>query len=446
MKLLDCTFAYKIPQYNVRVTTFAPRKSLAFEWLILEASLTANAHSEYADMSFEDLFAKVFKLSESETFLRMSLSNLIEYKAVECARFSDEISFSVLKMSDVRITETGIEMHQKGMLPSKSSENLFQVFKNSVDKDFFLMETNRIVYRGEPANSEILCDEKGKIEMPTVPQIKDFLLEKQKGKQKKNPFDWLKKETELGEIKISEDDDVRYEKVRNALLIDTALQCSFEKPELCRGNEMEALFASLPDIPKEFSHLPEFEFESIDESVNKMFMVEKFLENMKNCVLYSLESGESFVVDFTKQNQNLIKENTRSLIEKKSKPREMVVIFQNAPKFNYIAASKSSPVHKIEVPYAVTSEDILFDSKKKRFRAGQITIKAEGFSKEIPVGFIEENEDFSIEQIAEQIIAQYSDENKDLQKLDKFLRGEKSEDKQKKSKAKSQNLGCKNAK
>ena len=157
MNLTDVFLSLPVVKYNTDVIHFAPRKSTQIEWLILEilTKLKNNSNSEYNDYSVDLLFSYIFKIPDSDNLIKPCLIDLISMGAIEeHGGLSDETKMKDYVMRDLSITDIGLEMQQKGLLPGEDLTQVVEFYFN-VSKKQVQIDNGKRSYGAEPIGIQI---------------------------------------------------------------------------------------------------------------------------------------------------------------------------------------------------------------------------------------------------------------------------------------------------
>lgn len=115
--------------YKVRVKCVSTRRLTTIEWIILNCTKKFSNSDTMADKTLKYAFEDVFQLQNSGLLIKPCLINLQNIKVIE---LSDGIKFDYdsLKFSDIKITDTGIQMLEEGLLPGEQTELPIDIYYN----------------------------------------------------------------------------------------------------------------------------------------------------------------------------------------------------------------------------------------------------------------------------------------------------------------------------
>lgn len=138
MKYGDFSLSYPVVYFNVDVTYFDARKSTAIEWCVLELLRKVQKMPKYATVSLDELFSRIFKIDNPDLLVKPCI---IELQGTLGAIDMEKIIYDTTRLADIpagslHLTEKGLEMHEKGLLPGrdtlKSEELFFDITSETV--------------------------------------------------------------------------------------------------------------------------------------------------------------------------------------------------------------------------------------------------------------------------------------------------------------------------
>ena len=125
---------FPVLEITSNVSCLSPRFATYLEKRMLRLVQRLGTHPEYGKWTLEKIFGEILGLPEVEEFLRPTLDELINSRALECE--NDHQELSVLRLCDFSITATGLDFLKAGQLPSRArsfkARHLFDPISNQL--------------------------------------------------------------------------------------------------------------------------------------------------------------------------------------------------------------------------------------------------------------------------------------------------------------------------
>lgn len=193
MIFTEVTLSYPCVQHKVEVSHFTARKSTAIEWVILEAINKCEKLSNYAGISIASFFEQIFTISDADLLIRPVLISLQDIGAITILGIDDETELDTVAMSNLKLTKTGREMQNQGLLPGTSSEETFSIYYDVVAK---ALKDEGNLYMKESTGIRIVdIDDADDVEFPEG-AIREWLFTIQNDKKCKK-LNWLTPTTKI---------------------------------------------------------------------------------------------------------------------------------------------------------------------------------------------------------------------------------------------------------
>ena len=115
--------------YKVRVKCVSTRRLTTIEWIILKCAQKFRTSNNMAGKTLKYAFEGVFQLQNSGLLIKPCLVNLQNIKVIELEN-GIKFDYDSLKFSDIKITDTGIQMLEEGLLPGEQTELPIDIYYN----------------------------------------------------------------------------------------------------------------------------------------------------------------------------------------------------------------------------------------------------------------------------------------------------------------------------
>ena len=402
MNLTDVFLSLPVVKYNTDVIHFAPRKSTQIEWLILEVltKLKNNSNSEYNDYSVDLLFSYIFKIPDSDNLIKPCLIDLISMGAIEeHGGLSDETKMKDYVMRDLSITDIGLEMQQKGLLPGEDLTQVVEFYFN-VSKKQVQIDNGKRSYGVEPIGIQIGEDLEN-LENTPMPEIlmREYLY--QLKNQKNNCPDWLKQETEIKSIGLSinhEEPRVYWNNRKISLQLKNNMQLyvqNYDGGSQIVNQVIQYLCHDVnPNLVKQ--DLKVISVPNIDEFASSI----STSSDIKNVFKRKISNSNIFYF-----NETVFHISDEELVEVLD--NKICVGFTHS---EFSIEKRNGLIIKVPIGNVSISKDCAFGTKKESEYLGMFTIYGNNYSEKLPLYFSKENLKENLNTIINQILSSYLDE------------------------------------
>lgn len=407
MNLTDVFLSLPVVKYNTDVIHFAPRKSTQIEWLILEVltKLKNNSNSEYNDYSVDLLFSYIFKIPDSDNLIKPCLIDLISMGAIEeHGGLSDETKMKDYVMRDLSITDIGLEMQQKGLLPGEDLTQVVEFYFN-VSKKQVQIDNGKRSYGVEPIGIQIGEDLEN-LEKTPMPEIlmREYLY--QLKNQKNNCPDWLKQETEIKSIGLSinhEEPRVYWNNRKISLQLKNNMQLyvqNYDGGSQIVNQVIQYLCHDVnPNLVKQ--DLKVISVPNIDEFASSI----STSSDIKNVFKRKLSNSNIFY--FNETVFHISDEELDEILANK-----ICIVFSTS---EFSIREDNGMIIKVPIDSVSISKDCAFGTNKESEYLGLFTISGDSYSEKLPLYFSKENLKENLNIIINQILSSYlNDRNIDL--------------------------------
>ena len=194
MILGEKKLSYPCIKYEAIVTHFTARKSSAIEWVILEVINGFANNSDYGPIALNTIFEQILQISDTDLLIKPCLIRLADLNAITVIGLNDSASLEEILIRDVRLTETGMEMQRKGLLPGVDNENKVELHYDVVNNNIF--EVKAVNLREHSNGIQIKqIDNESEIVFPRSIINEHLLMDKQTGR-----YQWLQTTTTIKNI------------------------------------------------------------------------------------------------------------------------------------------------------------------------------------------------------------------------------------------------------
>lgn len=195
MKLTNLNLSFPVKSYKAHIEHFTPRKSTAIEWVVLQSAEKIQENPKYGDVSIASFFTGVLKISDPNLLVRPCISNLIDVGALESSgEIYDDVDLAEVHMRELRLTNDGRIMQQRGLLPGTVMGNDVVFLHNLFDQSIFIKKGNLL--SESPTGVKVSAfDNIENVSMPTQ-IVRNYLLNPSNSKL----FPWITANTEIRDL------------------------------------------------------------------------------------------------------------------------------------------------------------------------------------------------------------------------------------------------------
>lgn len=194
MILGDIKLSYPCVKYDVIVTHFTARKSAAIEWVILEVINRFANNSDYGAITLDKVFEQILQISDSDLLIKPCLKQLVDLNAITVIGLNDSVSLNEILLRDVQLTEIGMEMQKKGLLPGVDNENKVELYFDVVNNNTFELKAVNLRDHSNGMQIKQISSE-SEIVFPRSVINEQLLMDKQNGR-----YQWLQTTTTIKNI------------------------------------------------------------------------------------------------------------------------------------------------------------------------------------------------------------------------------------------------------
>jgi len=407
MIFADVILSLPVLKYTTDVTLFAPRKSTQIEWLILEVlkKLQENRNSNYNNYSVDFLFSHIFKIPDSDNLLKPCFFDLISLGAIENnSDLSDDTKLKDYWMKDLSITDVGLEMQKKGLLPGEDRTQVVDFFYN-VSKKQIQIDYGKKKYEEEACGVQIGDTLENLIKTP-MPEIimKDYLY--QLKFQTNSCPDWLKPETEIKGIEISHNEKkpkVYWDNRKISLEIKNNMKVSLQNydGDPLFVNQIIQYLVDTVDTNLKLQNLKDINIPDIDIFASRVTSV----TDIKNVFNNIIRNSNLFYY-----NEDILNINEGELIKILNKK---ICLILSATDFSI--KRENGIVIRIPHDKVSISKDCAFGTNKESVYLGMFTVSGYNYTERLPLYFSMVKQKENLDNLINQILSNYlNDQNIDL--------------------------------
>ena len=399
MNLAEINISLPVIRYTTDIVHFAPRKSTVIEWIILEVlkNLYESKDSKYKNCSVNFLFSQVFNIPDSDNLIKPCLFDLYSLGAITAnSALSDNVSLNDYIIGDLLITDLGLEMQRKGLLPGRDVTQVvdffFDIIKNKIQ-----IASDKRVFSKEAVGVQLRVGLIDSMQIP-LPEVLIMSYLDQLKKQPKVCPDWLKPETEIKSISLSTlNNPIQIYWDNNKVM----LQIKDDMQVLFKNNDS---IGSINPVIDYLSHAIDenIDFQNIKE-INNIPDVDKFAKYMcPGADIGSIFKKVASISPIFYYNKALLKISDTEL--KELSAGKICIIYNDD--------ALSITIDKGIIIHVPLQKDSAFGTEKDTGYLGLFNLKGNNYSNKVPLYFslIDKKEDLNL--LIDEIIQNYfNDDN-----------------------------------
>lgn len=145
MKITDISFSRPYIKFDSIVHHFTSRKSITMEWIILEL-LSHKYDEKYNEKSLKEIIENFLYIPDSDLLIKDSLIELFNMKAIETddVFINKNLSLRDIKLSQIKISETGIKLQSEGLLPGEDRNERVSFLSDVLEHKLELYNNNKL--------------------------------------------------------------------------------------------------------------------------------------------------------------------------------------------------------------------------------------------------------------------------------------------------------------
>ncbi|WP_157151824.1 hypothetical protein [Brachyspira sp. SAP_772] len=145
MKIANISFSRPYIKFDSIVNHFTSRKSIIMEWIILEL-LIHKYDEKYNEKSLKEIIENFLCIPDSDLLVKESLIELFNMKAIETDDIfiNENISLNDIKLSQIKISETGRKLQSEGLLPGEDGNERVSFLSDVLENKLELFNDNKL--------------------------------------------------------------------------------------------------------------------------------------------------------------------------------------------------------------------------------------------------------------------------------------------------------------
>lgn len=383
MILGSVNIAYPYKEFSVR----ARRKLSAIEWLILEIIYQSSIKNGYEEITLNDVLNDVFQICDSDLLVKPCLINLQNLEAIKGNILCEESSLKKVKITDFEITENGLSILKKGLLPSKKNKNRIVAFydiynKKIVDNVNGISENPLGLPVVDVSNaSKVMCGS-------------DLLKEILDSDKYKEKYEWLQGNENIIEIENENSNLFWTSTTKEVEIIKDGLVSLIK----VNDEKLNSLLFNSYDGLKYNGDFKDINTKDCDEELSDIFFIDELGSKIDKAVdkVINENMGKGIIGFINKkfENENF---NTKKL--------KGLVIF-NSDKFRVNVEEKQL---RVELPKGILDDQCVIFLGKESIFTGNIKAYNDFGNRKFSVGYKKNQVDLSQTEIINKIIEEYRD-------------------------------------
>lgn len=383
MILGSVNIAYPYKEFSVR----ARRKLSTIEWLILEIIYQSSIKNGYEEITLNDVLNDVFQICDSDLLVKPCLINLQNLDAIKGNILCEESSLKKVKITDFEITEKGLSILKKGLLPSKKNKNRIVAFydiynKKIVDNVNGISENPLGLPVVDVSNaSKVMCGS-------------DLLKEILDSDKYKEKYEWLQGNENIIEIENENSNLFWTSTTKEVEIIKDGLVSLIK----VNDEKLNSLLFNSYNGLKYISDFKNINIKDCDEELTDIFFIDELGSKIDKTIdkVINENMGKGIIGFINKkfENENF---NTKKL--------KGLVIF-NSDKFSVNVEEKQL---RVELPKGILDDECVIFLGKESIFAGNIKAYNDFGNRKFSVGYKKNQVDLSQTEIINKIIEKYRD-------------------------------------
>ncbi len=384
MKLGEIKLSYPLVSYETNITHFTARKSTAIEWVILESISMAQQMNRYLDVPLDTIFKSLFGIADSDLLIKPCLLQLYDLGAVEAPTLYDDVSLTDVLMRDVKLTDVGLEMQRKGLLPGEDREDVIILFYDLFSET--LLEGTITKYSTIQSGLSIIDRDEAEESAYPASLIKMFLEGKKARNDKKYP--WLQQTTTIKDL-IESDRKVIWKNTTKEFELGENGLCTIKNVE---KEEVNALLfrdeiIDMINSNGELSSLNRIHIADPEAELKEVFYGSQVITKIREMVNLNVSS---IISNEIWSNHVTIEPKTKRVEKSKNKKNKAInhagiVIIDNAIEFSFRENNDQLIVHS---PKRLLPDNCLYMGDSGQVYAGILDIHNSAGNEEIEIGYI----------------------------------------------------------
>ncbi len=384
MKLTNVTVSYPHINYSIDVTHYTERKSTVIEWIILESISKAHTFPEYKNIPLKYIFEDILTFSDIDLLVKPCLISLEDMGAVILSNIDDESTLENATLGDIILTDKGMELQQKGLLPGETATE-------SIPSILYDVKNREVLLKVRTTDTPIGIEayEFDNIEEITFPEfdIRSF-FEEIKKYSGNSFYKWLRPTTNINQILPVHSRLCWKNEIMNVELMSN-MECKIKNVD--DKNLVETIISDIAlKYEGEIDELPDIE---ILEPDKELFDINEISE-LRNVIKRNVEQERTFIID----NVDLGK------IQTADKKVKKVIIVSGAEKFKY---DISNNLCVMSIPEVCLPECVNFAGEKFISGIGKFNIKYSNQTKALPLCYTKQQTKNEFNTLVESLIENY---------------------------------------
>ena len=386
MIFTEVTLSYPCVQHKVEVSHFTARKSTAIEWVILEAISKCEKLTNYTGISIGTFFEQIFTISDADLLIRPVLISLQDMGAITISGIDDETELDTVAMSNLKLTNTGRDMQEQGLLPGTTSEETFSIYYDIVSE---ALKDEANLYKEESTGIRVIdVDDSEDTDFPEG-AIREWLFSIQNDKKRKK-LNWLTPTTKIESVTRLSSEVYWKNITRKVELVEgMRWKVSGIEEENIAEVTLEESDISCPD---DLRDLPYLEISDPDKEIKKLVSIVE----INSLIGEFLQKDDLFCVE-SKYYKDV-------KVNQQGKKKIRIGIIYGADKFE--VESKGKQII-IRVPDCEFRSMGLYFNTKDSVQAGITTVTAGTISKDIAIAYIPNTSEVSLSNIVVELVDKY---------------------------------------
>lgn len=383
MILGSINIAYPYKEFSVR----ARRKLSTIEWLILEIIYQSSIKKVCEEITLNDALNDVFQICDSDLLVKPCLINLQNLEAIKGNILCEESSLKKVKITDFEITEKGLSILKKGLLPSKKNKNRIVAFYDIYNKKI----VDNVNGMSENPLGLPVVDVSNASKVMYESDLLKEILYSDKYKEK---YEWLQGNENIIEIENENSNLFWTSTTKEVEIIKDGLVSLIK----VNDEKLNSLLFNSHNGLKYISDFKNINIKDCDEELTDIFFIDELGSKIDKTIdkVINENMGKGIIGFINKkfENENF---NTKKL--------KGLVIF-NSDKFRVNVEEKQL---RVELPKGILDDECVIFLGKESIFAGNIKAYNDFGNRKFSVGYKKNQVDLSQTEIINKIIEEYRD-------------------------------------
>lgn len=415
MKFKNVTVSYPKIYFKTDITHFSSRNSTVIEWCVLELLKKVGEMPKYAEVSIDELLSRIFKIDNSDELVKPCIMDLQgNLKAISMENtIYDDTSLADVPAGSLHLTQQGLEMHEKGLLPGSNMVKTDEFLFNLQNRNIGFFKSGNL--SKDPEGIQII-DNTTNLDSIPLPEseIKEFLQDLIVKNKYLSPTSVIK------DISLSEDENaysvlwnnkrINVGFTKNMVFTADGTESPSEKQLIANYVCSEANLESTIDP----DFVCDFPVQNVDNEYKSVIGLNELGILVSRCI----DESPAFLINEKILNEAGISINT-ILKSLKNKAKVIVLYGRESYSFSVESGTETSEKHLlITLPTSFDHPGIFFCGPQKTLIIGRFEIRMSEDEQSETIKSVlcaePQKREVDLKSVSEEIFSDFSSNNEDL--------------------------------